>query len=499
VNESLLKAIANSSILLGGILIMSNAKYKKSLLVVCFVTMVLISSFTFHFGFQIGIISLFVVILIFSRFTKDKWRYTFFLLINTISLVIVTKYWSNFIAFNLIEIFGLSHTNWYMLISVFIQSLIAVGIFRLMLKIFEGIGVHLFLETLEYGYSKILIFGLFTIQIFYIVLTYVPNVITDYDFLSILVIQTIYTTLLAVVTTSMMILFRYLVKHKIELEERNATLEQLSLQLLKVGGELVENTAVLAQTQQRIATDQLLIAQVTQDLKEKERLLRFMDKQIATLSETRQKLMDFEHDQLNFIIALDGGIRSGDTEVMRKSLEQYGAAVQEVLELKSDSLDLTNLYDSRMLPIRYLILAKTQLAISQDVKVTLEVPTEITRVGMDLKDFVRILGIWLDNAIEEAIQLDDKWIHISFILSRDEDEKIDILEVRVSNSCRPKQQSDITKLHDQGFTSKEGKSRGNGLRIVRGLMFKHDNIHLETRVKTDDDRFTQLLSIALPQ
>ena len=494
--ESILNAIVNTSIVLVGVLILSNTKYKVSILAIASFVAFVATSFTFNYGFQAGIITLCTVVLIASRFTKDTWEYTLFVLTNVISLTVVSKYWSNFIAHNIINAADLDYEYWYLIISLILQIFIAILIFRIMTRIFKGIGAHLFLETLEREYSRILIFVLFLVQSFYIVVTILPDLLNMHG-MEMMIIQTIYTTILTVVTVGLMTLFRYMVKHKIELQEKNASLEQITLVLADVEAELTANRVALIKTQQELEANENLIQQAAQELKEKERLLRFMDKQVATLSETRRKLMDFEHDQLNFIIALDGGIRSGDTAVMRESLEQYGAAVQEVLELKSDSLDLTNLYDSRMMPIRYLILAKAQLAASQGITVTLEVPTQITRIGMDLKDFVRILGIWLDNAIEETIHVDNKWIRMSFILGEDKDENIPILEVRVSNSCRPKQPSDITKLHDQGFSSKEGEGRGNGLRIVRDLMFKHDNIHIETRVKADDDRFTQLLIIAL--
>lgn len=492
--ESLLKALANSSILLIGILILSNSKYKKPLLFFGYLTMIFVSSYTFNFGFQAGIASLAIIIMIYSRFTRDSWRYTFFIITNIISVGIISKYWSNFVALIFIDNFNLTNTL-YLEASLIIQIFISIGIYRVLMWIFKGIGIHLFLDTLEREHSRIMIIALFSTQALYVLVSFIPNLSDEGDHI-VTTIQTIYTTILAAVMLILLVLFRHLVRHKIDSQEKNATLEQVSQALAVVEIDLAESKSELVKTQKDLEANEQLIGQAAQELKEKERLLRFMDQQVTTLSEARRKLMDFEHDQLNFIIALDGGIRSGDTAVMRESLEQYGAAVQEVLELKSDAVDLSNLYDSRMMPIRYLVLAKAQLATSQGVKFTLEIPTEVSRIGMDLKDFVRILGIWLDNAIEEAIQLDDKWIHVSFILNHDDDEGIDILEVRVSNSCRPKQSSEIAKLHEHGFTTK-GDSRGNGLRIVHDLMFKHENIHIETRVKADDDKFTQLLSIAL--
>ena len=469
VSETLMKAIINSSILLIGILILSNTKYKKFILTIGYLASIVISSYTFNFGFQVGIGSLALFILMYSRLTQDSWRYTLFLITNVVSIAVVSKYWSNFLALLVISNFNIL-SDFYLETSLVLQLFISFGIYRVLMRIFKGIGVHLFLNTLGLEYQRILTFALVFVQVFYVLISFVPDFYNE-NLQFVVTVQTLYTTVLAIMMLVLLVLFRYLVKNKIDLQERSATLEHV---------------------EQSITVFEM-------ELKEKERLIKLMDEQVSTLSDTRRKLMDFEHDQLNFIIALEGGIRSGDMKVMQDSLEQYGTAVQEVLELKNDTIVLNNLDDSGLMPVRYLILAKSRLAISQGIKFTLEVPTNITNVGIDMKDFVRIIGIWLDNALEEVIHVDDKWIHMSFLQDFDEDEDISILEMRVSNSCRPKKQEDIVKLHDQGYSSKEGENRGNGLRIVNDIMFKHENIHISTIVKVADTKFTQLLSIALPK
>jgi two-component system sensor histidine kinase AgrC len=258
---------------------------------------------------------------------------------------------------------------------------------------------------------------------------------------------------------------------------------------------LNENHALLNDTKHELEEKEKLIEQATSDLKEKRQLIEYLDQKVVSLSNAHQKLIDFEHDQLNLMITLDGGIKSGDKKVMQKCLERYGAAVQEVLELKPDSLDVSGLAGSSMLPIRHLILSKAQLALSQSVKFTVETSQPIENIGMDLKDFTRILGIWLDNALEEAIHTEEKWIHVSFILDTDLDD-LSVLEVRVSNSRRPKLPIDINNLHQQGVTSK-GENRGNGLRIIHELMLKHEHIHVVTTAKVNETKFTQMLGIEI--
>ena len=467
--ELLLKGIANSIIIVIGVVILSNVKYRPIFLISGFLTMVAASSFTFSFGYQVGITSLFTIVFIFSRFTKDKWRYSLFIVTNIFLLTIVSKYWSNFFAVMIMYVVELPHEHGYLHLSLLIQVVLAIAIFRLVLRVFEGIGVHLFLDTLDRVASRTLVLTLFALQFVYLVISFIP------DFLGLhrtetVIVQTSYVTLLIVMAGMLLVFFRRDVKQKIDLVEQNEALEQVNNRFNKVN-ELLED---------------------------KERLLSYLDQQISSLSRSQQKLLDFEHDQLNFMITLEAGINSGDELVMRQSLEQYGAAVSEVLEVKSEAPDVSGIAGSLLMPLRHFILTKSHVALTAGIKFTVEIPEEITTVGMDLKDFVRILGIWLDNAIEEAIHLEDPWIHLSFIKGSDEEEGVDFLEVRVSNSCRPKLPIDITKIYEQNESSK-GENRGRGLRIVNDLLFQHDHIHLSTSVKPNDTKFTQLLSIAYNQ
>ena len=181
-------------------------------------------------------------------------------------------------------------------------------------------------------------------------------------------------------------------------------------------------------------------------------------------------------------------------EAVYKLLGQYDAKVQKVLKQRPYFPDVNQLATSELMPVRCLLLSKADKAIKERVKFTVEVSTEILNIGMPVLDFIDILGVWLNNAIEEAVYTEEKSIHTSFILDEDPDGVI-ILEVRVTNSYRENNMC-LTTINQQGVSTK-GDGRGSGLAIVEEMMIKHENIYVST--KASDGKFMQLLEIILDE
>ncbi|MBS7007218.1 GHKL domain-containing protein [Anaerostipes sp.] len=101
--------------------------------------------------------------------------------------------------------------------------------------------------------------------------------------------------------------------------------------------------------------------------------------------------------------------------------------------------------------------------------------------NIDFLDFVRILGIFLDNAMEEAAFTAEKRIDIRFVSTRD------IYETVISNSIR-EEKDVVPGLSDKGL------GRGNGLMIVHKILDKYPNIILNSY--TNNGKFIQHLEIS---
>jgi two-component system sensor histidine kinase AgrC len=100
----------------------------------------------------------------------------------------------------------------------------------------------------------------------------------------------------------------------------------------------------------------------------------------------------------------------------------------------------------------------------------------------NLPDFIRILGVFIDNSIEEAVQTDDKLVLIRIL---EQDEKISIT---VKNSIR-------SIVKNKGIlpgTTTKGLGRGNGLAIAKQIIEKYDNILWNSYFQ--DNLFVKMIS-----
>ena len=102
----------------------------------------------------------------------------------------------------------------------------------------------------------------------------------------------------------------------------------------------------------------------------------------------------------------------------------------------------------------------------------------------DFKDLVRIIGVYLDNAIEASSESEDKKLGIEIYVVKDD------IEIIISNTFKNK--PDIERIGIDKFTTK-GKNRGHGLLLVKHILnrssvFESDN-------KIINDLYVQKLKI----
>ena len=98
----------------------------------------------------------------------------------------------------------------------------------------------------------------------------------------------------------------------------------------------------------------------------------------------------------------------------------------------------------------------------------------------------KILGVFIDNAIEEVEKLNKKYIGINLY------RKEDYLNIEISNNYN--NSIEIDKIYERGFTTK-GKGHGYGLSLVRKII--NDNEIFKNHIILSKENFTQVLSIKL--
>lgn len=101
-------------------------------------------------------------------------------------------------------------------------------------------------------------------------------------------------------------------------------------------------------------------------------------------------------------------------------------------------------------------------------------------------DVCKILGIFIDNAIEEVIDLDEKLISIDIYKEKKE------LCFSVTNNYH--HTIDLDKIEEEGYTTK-GDGHGFGLTLAKQLIEKHNNF--KNLKQISENTFTQIIKIKI--
>ena len=209
--------------------------------------------------------------------------------------------------------------------------------------------------------------------------------------------------------------------------------------------------------------------------------LKNYNKQIENLY---QSVRSFRHDYANILTTLKLGIEQNDIAIVK---EVYDSVLKDSdKHLKSKTFDLTRLINIEDNTIKSLLAAKFLEAEENNIDVSLDIPKTIKLEGMEMVDFITVISIFLDNAMEASIQSDIPKMHIGYFNHGNKQLFI------VQNSTREEFIS-ITSLFERGVSSK-GDHRGIGLANVRNILDNYQNISLKTESMTF--AFTQELNIS---
>ncbi len=160
------------------------------------------------------------------------------------------------------------------------------------------------------------------------------------------------------------------------------------------------------------------------------------------------------------------------------------------LAVSISSLDrqLTALANINNLPVKSIIYTKLQLANIQGIEFSIEVLDLIQFDDKYVASIVRILGIFLDNAIEALNELGHGLLSVAFFKIEDN------VHIVIQNDFNLSSIQSILLFEKEGYSTK-GKDRGLGLSNVKDLL-KNKPILLDTSIS--ENKFIQEL-IILPK
>jgi len=191
----------------------------------------------------------------------------------------------------------------------------------------------------------------------------------------------------------------------------------------------------------------------------------------------------FRHDYQNILLSIDSFIQEKDLD----GLEAYYVAKIKTVSnaILKEEFSLQNLRNIKEREIKSILTGKLLQAQNSGIDVSFEADIEIEDFLVNSIDLVRIIGILMDNAIEECNEMSGGKLLVGCFK---EDSGITVI---VQNSCR----QNIPKLHlllQAGFSTK-GEGRGLGLSNLQEFVNSHSNLTLETCI--DKDNFIQKLRI----
>ena len=192
------------------------------------------------------------------------------------------------------------------------------------------------------------------------------------------------------------------------------------------------------------------------------------------------------HENKNQLLIIKNMIKKNDKEVIKyidtvvkDEKEDDEALYTKVKSIPSGGLQgiiyqkMLSMKDNRIL---------FSLDVSRDVR-----KIELEKMNIDDNyKLCKIVGVLLDNAIEESLKLDDKRIMISLY------EDDDMLVIDISNRFDGK--IDLEKIDEEGYTTK-GDGHGYGLSLVKKLVNESDNFINERKI--NKDVFKQVIKFKL--
>lgn len=228
-------------------------------------------------------------------------------------------------------------------------------------------------------------------------------------------------------------------------------------------------------------------------LKKESDFLKINDKYSTTISSLKEyeeivdKYRIVNHENKNQLLTIRNMCSKDALQVSKYIDSLINSNIKDNEKIMNDvskipSGGLRGLIYSKILVMKEMNI-EYKVYISKKVK-TVQLINEIDDYTM--VDICKIIGVFLDNAIEAVESIDKKSIMIE-IYTEDE-----YLNISISNDY--KNSLDIEKIGKKGYTSK-GSGRGYGLRLVKEIIERNANLINEK--KNFNNNFTQILKIKM--
>ena len=215
----------------------------------------------------------------------------------------------------------------------------------------------------------------------------------------------------------------------------------------------------------------------------KQKAMQDLQDYTRNLEAMYNSLRSFKHDYVNILLSLSGYIEEGDLDRLKDFFESKIFPTKNLIT--GEDYKLNQLSNISVLEIKSLLSAKMIYAHESGIDVTIDIPDKVESFLIDTVDLARILGIFLDNAIEATLETEQPQIGLNIIQDKAG------VSIIISNSFRDNGVM-LHNLKRKGFSTKAGH-QGIGLWNAQKIISSYDNVLLETTMKCD--YFTQHIAL----
>ena len=184
-------------------------------------------------------------------------------------------------------------------------------------------------------------------------------------------------------------------------------------------------------------------------------------------------LRSFKHDYINILLSMSGYIANNDMGELKQFFETKIFPTKNLID--QGDYKLNQLSNIGVLEIKSLLCAKLIYAHESGIDVTIDVPDRVDSFPMDTVDLARILGIFLDNAIEASPTAEQPQIGLNIIRHEAG------VSIIISNRFQDNGTA-LYKLKQIGFSTKT-EHQGIGLSNAQKIISSYDNVLLETTMQ----------------
>ena len=207
-----------------------------------------------------------------------------------------------------------------------------------------------------------------------------------------------------------------------------------------------------------------------------------LESYIGNLEQMVDEMRAFQHDYKNILSSMAGFIRENQIDELRDFFyTKIKLPTGDRNEQREAWKYLKNIHPMELKGFLY---EKLLVILARNLRIQVHISENIDVKYSDMEDLIRIVGIYIDNAVEEAEKIENGEVAITII----ETHKGILFCVENDFAIRP----DIAKMVQKGYSTK-GQERGFGLYWSEKILEKHADMVHELRIT--EDRVIQQIEV----